>query len=391
MIHLGLDRSERRAYIRALHHSYDVRYRVVLYDADENPVRNFTVPNSLVLGGAVQVDTDADVTRSLQLVVFDPKNAFALDPDSPGQAKIFADNLVRVVHECYVDDIGDWVECPIFHGPVTSLRRFGAELEISAQGKESLHLAPRLLWKTSTFRKGENTVDTIRTILARSGEERFDIDESAKKLPNDLSLSRHDEAWKEAKKLAVGMDRQLFFDGRGRVRLRKHSKNPVFTFYLRNIETALPPSVLTRPDVTFDFGFRNVVEVLGPDPSGSKTRVRYVARPNPGHPLSPESLAFNGKPRYLVERVENNKVKRTSDAKEIAERMLDDKLKIGVNATFDALTMPFLEELDSIALVLDDERVEFRLRQYTLQLGQGSMSVGYLRRPEIRRRKKRRG
>lgn len=389
MIELGLTATQRRSYIDALHQEQDVRLRVLIFDANELPTRNLLLPSSVVLAGVVNCDSQAEVTRSLSLTLLDPAGAFTVDASSPAPNALFVNDLIGVRHETWVPELGEWIACPVFFGPLTGVQRDGAEVQIEAQGKEALHLAPAVLWQTATYEKGSNVVDSIRDLLTRAGERRFDMDASKHKLPKAVSVSRHDEPWKEAREMARGIDRHMFFDGRGRLRLRQYPARPVFTFYAKPVDDGRDPSVLTRPQISYNFDFRNIVEVVGPDPGGKKKRVRAVAEADATHPLSPKALAFNGRPRYLLHRVENSKVKRLAEAQEIADRLLADRMKVGMDVSFTALPMPFLEPGDMIGLVTEDEgRYEFRLRTFSFPLGPEAMSIGFLKRSRMRRRRK---
>lgn len=389
MIHLGLSAAERRAYLTRLHDSADVRIRVTLLDMDEKPLRDLTFPDSKLLDGYITVDATAKVTRSLQLELLDPDGRFVLDPTSPGRAALFADNFVQIHYEVSVDR--EWISCPAFRGPITKLDINGPRVTVEAQGKERLALDPHLLWRTKTYRKGADVIEVIRDLLERIGEERFNLDSTSGKLPKDLTVTRHDEAWLEAKKLAEGIDRQLFYDGRGRVRLRKRPKRVGFTFF--GVEDGDRPSiVLTRPQLGYDFNFVNTVEVLGPKPTGKKRRVRGLAQLRPGHQLSSTSLARNGVKLFVVHRLENSKVKRSTAATAIAERILEDKARVGVEVSFEALPIPFLEENDLIRVVTDEGTHQFRLQRFVLPLSvSAGMQVGVARRPSAYQRRRNRG
>ena len=181
--------------------------------------------------------------------------------------------------------------------------------------------------------------------------------------------------------------------------------------------------LLTEPRVTYDFdSVRNTVEVLGALPEAGLKRVRAVAIAPRNHPLSPHNLARNGEPRYLVEVIEtglsvhrrvmpgwaDNKlqikrwrhresdrihgamVKRKKRAQEIANRRLDEFLRLSVEVETDCLPQPHLELGDLVLLKSKTAgRFEFRYKRGSLPLGSSSgMSIGFNKRLRILKKKR---
>lgn len=185
--------------------------------------------------------------------------------------------------------------------------------------------------------------------------------------------------------------------------------------------------LLSEPRVTYDFdSVRNVVEVLGAKPESGLKRVRYVAVAPRNHPLSPHNLARNGEPRYLIEVIETGlaihrrqkpgwwgpktstwqrmawkvaesnrlhgaMVKRKKRAKEIADRRLDEYLRLSVEVETDVLPQPHLELGDLVLLKSKTAgRFEFRYKRGSLPLGSSSgQSIGFNKRLRLLKKKRR--
>ena len=294
-----------------------------------------------------------------------------------------------------VTTAADWVDVPVFWGPITTLERDGDQVSIGGSGKEVLGLAPAMLWNPLTLRKGTVRTTAIRRVLQAIGEARFDLPELANRISNTWSLDRHAEPWKYAVRLAKYADRQLFYDGLGRAKMRRYPQNRAWLF-----RGGPGGTLLSKPKISYDIAdARNTVEVLGGTPKGKKKKIRATAQPNPSNPLSAWTLRRNGKRRYLVEVVEND-VTKQSTATHIADRTLDGLLTATVSFEFETLPIPHLEEGDRVAVLVSDtyatgparllvgSHYEFSLQRFTLPLTSGeSMSIGVNRRVSWRRRR----
>jgi YD repeat-containing protein len=432
VIPLGLSQVDRWAYEAALARTHRIRVLVRIHDRDEKVVS--TVTNRL-LSGQVEVNMAEAPHRKLSLVLLEPRRSPTWLPEGPGDAAIFADNFVSVQYGVWVNDLSagaGWVDCPVFWGPVTGMSQDGDQITINAAGKEVLGLDPCLLWDTMHVAKGRRRVLAIRDILEAKGEARFDLPDLPNKIGKKMSLNRHAQPWHVAKAIAGGADWQLFYDGRGRAKVRRWPQNRVWTF-----RSGTNGTVLTKPRISYDItSVRNLVEVLGPEPKGPPKRIRAVARAKAKHPMSPYRLRRNDKRRYLVQVVDSNLAKpdmewhkaaggnepggppahgghwgapsgvkhpkrwlewrhtvivhRKTHAQKIANRQLKNRLKAAVEASFDSLPIPHLEEGDPCAVYSDGMHFEFVLKQFTLPLTADSpMSVGVNRRVSWRGKKTR--
>jgi hypothetical protein len=384
MIDLGLSAAERDSLDWQLRHSHDMRIDVRLLDQNEKPIAGIITDR--VVSGAVQVDTTQEdaPTRQLTLELVDKGGKLDILPTHAGDLGLFADIFIRVNVEIYVNDLGDWVPIPVFQGPLSHAERAGKSVHLEGLGKEVLALDPYMLWEPMAIHHGTRTVDAIRRIMAAQGEALFDLPEIPHKLNHTVSLERHALPWHVATHLAKGLDRQLFYDGRGRLRLRAPT-NRLWSF-----KAGENADVMSRPKVIYDLSeVRNLVELTGPKIDGPKKRLRAVARPNPSHPLSPESLKRNGERRYMVDAEDVSHAKRQYLLNARARHKLDDLLEASVSVSFEALPIIHLEELDRVAVATEGRIFEFRLQQFTIPLTcDSTMTVGSLQRVSAQRKVK---
>jgi hypothetical protein len=384
MIDLGLNASDLDAFNRGIKNSHDVRIDVRILDQNEKPVGGLITDR--VLSGAVQVDTtqgDSDTptpTRQLTLELVDKAGKLDFVPDSPSGIGVFVGHFVRVDKLHWISELDDWIRVPVFQGPMTHLERAGRSIHLEAVGKETLALDPHLIWNPMTLHKGVRTVDAIRRIMVAMGETLFTLPEVHHTLHHTISLERHAQAWKTVQHLAASIDRQAFYDGRGRLHVRP-AANRLWLF-----NAGKGGELISRPKLTFDVSeVRNIVELTGPKVEGPKKHLRAVARPNPNNPLSPESLKRNGHPTFLVDAEDVSHAKRENLLEARARHRLDNDLDYQVTAEFDCLPIPHLEELDRAGVTVEGREFDFRMQTFTIPLTSDSaMSVGSLRRVSFR-------
>jgi hypothetical protein len=355
-----------------------VATRAVVLDQNEQPV-GASVP---ILGGQVSVDADAAVTRTCELSAVDPERKLGFDAGSPGAGALYADRFVQVDYGI-ADAAGVVHWLGIFRGPIVRYERSHPEVAITAQGKESLGLAPNMpKFKGLALQvvQGSRTDDAIEALAAGMGEQRLDVPKLPDRLGRTVSVGRNKELWPALRKVASDAGCQAFYDGDGWLRVRRRPAKVVWSF---------GDELLTWPAITYDLGddFRNIVRVTGRARSGrSGQPPTFVAEPPPGDPLSPRSLARNGAPRYVAEYLE---VEATSSAKckRIAQSELAGRMRQSVSVDFDCLTVPGLEESDPVQVVLPGESapVQFVAQRFAYGLGVDQMTVGTTRRVRTRR------
>jgi hypothetical protein len=358
-----------------------VAARVIVLDQNEKPIGS-SVP---VIAGSVSVDAGADVTRSAELHAIDPNRALGFDAGSPGLGSLYADRFVEIAYGVAdVSRVVAWT--PIFRGPVVRFDRSHPEVTISAQGKESLGLAPNLpLFQTQAVNipKGTRVDTALRRIAAAMGESssRLSIPQIPARLKERIALGRTSEPWKVLRKVAKEHGGyQAFYDGRGILRVRKTPPRPVWRF---------DGELLTFPTVTYDLGgdFRNVVRVVGKPKSGKNAKPpSYTALPPPADPLSPRSLARGGVPRSIAEYLEVEETE-APKVRHIAELELARRMRQSVAITFEALTVPGLEEGDPVEVVLPGEgsALAFSAETFSIALGVDQMSIGQTKTVHVRK------
>lgn len=381
MIPLGLTAAERRILFDTLQTGYRARTRLTVLDRDEAEIA--VLPHQ-VLSGSVDVKSGQKPDRVLQLELADDGSRFRFTPEAVSDAAMFADNFIRAERGVYVPALARWVDVPVFTGPVASVARSGHTISVTATGKESRALAPAVAWQPpGPFGRDRRVTDVIRLIMAAQGERHFDLPNMNATTRHQISLGRQSESWLVALRLAASVDRQLFYDGRGVLRMRAKPRRPVWTFRAGDEQA----NVLTDPKRTYEIAdLRNVVEVLGREPEGNTARPRAVAMARRGNPLSPWGLARRGEPLFLVETIEVTNNRREA-LERIAERELDERLRAAVHVEFESVPVPVLEPRDLVALLVEGERLAFHLGEYTIPLTGESMTIGFNRRPQKRGRR----
>jgi hypothetical protein len=400
---MGLSPADRRKFEAALAQTHAIRIDVSILDQNEKVVGSLSAPADQVLDGAVQYDATQDVTRRLDLSILDPQRKLHLDPDSPAQATLWPDRFVKVTYGVWVNTLEQWVDVPVFYGPLTRYHRDGAEVQLEGFGKELLALEPNLLWRTRNFAKGANIRSVVKQLMAEQGETKFALGPTNRKLVRRTTVKRRTAVWLRCQQFAKSLDRQLYYDGEGYLRWRKKPvpKNPVFIFQdgggEQEGQNGLAGLVLGAPTVENDFlEFANVVIATGGTPRGAKDakkRLRYTAVAPASHQLSPQKLKRNGIPRRVIVEIEDSHWNRMAKLREAAESELQRRLSLAQTIQFECLPVPHLEELDPVRLRAtmgpSDIDVVFLLKQWTLPLTSDSpMTVGYNRRIVRRRRRK---
>lgn len=380
VIDLGLSPAARRALVQTLSQSHLVGVRVQILDLEHTPLG---LVSSRVVDGQVNVDGSAEVSRQLQLTLVDPSRNVVVDTDD-GAPRL--DRMVRVYYTVWVDGGGldCWVQIPVFTGPVTSTRREEGLLTLEATGKE--HLARTPGWKARTFAQGLNRVLVIRAIMKElAGEDRFSFPESWKaKTARTISLSKNATPWHHARELAKSMNAQLFYDGRGVLRLRKYPVRSSFTFRDGNSGT-----LMSQPSVTESSSeIVNTVRVVGATPKKKKTPVEATAYLPPYHRYAPGKMGRNGKPRYLPETIEDDTLRSEAEARRTAQRRIRQIQVDAQDVEFTALPFPLLEEGDVVTIDSRDVKLTTRIMKFSIPLGGKEVGTyGYIAPVSKRRRR----
>ena len=408
MLGLGLSADERTALLATLVTSHRIRLQVDVLGRNEGVRSSLTVPQSKVLDGAVEVDAQADISRSLRLTIVDRKHALGFDAASPSAGALFADNMLAVRYGVYVATLGRWVDIPVFWGPLTKFERAGSQVQLEAQGKEALALDPHFATQGYTLRKGMRVDNAIRAVMDRLGERRYSLVDMPARLPRARVVEPEDEPWDVVKfgweaevmrKRGKGKKRRrervtveynglislagpfiLFYDGRGRLVGRRRSTNVLFTF-----EEGV--HLIREPDVVFDaLAACNRVTVtgatvtVGKKPHRRQVQRRASAQLQPTNPLSPAALARHGKPRYMSDFVVADNLKTKAACLKRAKHVLRERSQDGVDVSFESLPVPLLEEGDFVRVKTSEYSLKFRLQRFTIPLTSAeTMSVGWTR------------
>lgn len=392
----GLKGADLRAFHAALRGHHSIRVRVEVYNLRHEPMADLS---DRLLDGQVNIDSTADITRSATVSFLDTGRTMDFSSDSPSNGALFANRMLRITYSVKVDSLDDWVNIPVFTGPVTKLDRADDIVNVEAQGKE--HLAMGAAWEPMTVKKHTPKVDAIRRIMReRGGEDRFDLPDLHARLPKAASLGRESQPWQVARRIAHSMDKQLYYNGAGRLCLRDQPDNHVFTF-----SDGDGGEIMSPPQVAFDIeNVRNVVWVKGGKPRAKRreneTRDEFEARQDKekgirafevaahSHPLSPWRLGRDDAPRYLLETIENEHIRSTKEANRVARRHLRHLLRQHLDVTLDVLPIPHLDVGDLVKLDSKDISAEFHLSQASIPLKHdGVMSIGYLKRVSLSRRR----
>jgi hypothetical protein len=370
MISIGKRRSDERKLDDLMIQPHTLRIRVNLMDLNHNHKKNLTPYFS---EGQVTVDADADVTRELDLTLFDPAGKVRLEPDDPSETGIFIADMISVIYVVQDPKTDDWFEIPVFCGPVDSVERDDVEVSVKCVGKESLGLTN--LWNARHFREGQEKTWVIKQILTDlMGETKLQIPNKAAKLPHDQKLSQDDMPWKVAKNIANSMNMQLFYDGRGVAVLRKKGGQPVLELNRAHLNAEPKPAYDLSATV-------NAVRVTGGKATPkAKHPVKARAIAQRSHPLSPWNLGRGGQPRFLWVSIQDDSLRTVKECKDLAQKVLRRGLLGGVTVTADGIPSPRLQELDIVRMRTDQVAITHPIRQFTIPLVAGEdASYGYKR------------
>lgn len=332
--------------------------------------------NDRVLDGQVTIDVqNRECTRVANLRLLDPSRSMGMEPDSPSSLPIHLRRMVQIHYRVKVPGYG-WVACPVFTGPVVDFDRDGAEVSIVAEGKERLALGS--FGRTHSWAKKRKKVTVIREILELAGEapSRIHLPPKNNTLSKPFNVSRTDKPWVQARKLARSMNMELYYDGRGHVRMRRTPSHPVRPHI--DSDWLLSGVRVDRPKIEAYNGWI----VLGDNPPGNKPRVSSALIGLPeNHPFSAQSLARNNKPFWRIRQEERSQVKTKKRCNEIARKLRDEHIEANAQVSFDMLPLPNIEEWDLLRAVdplVGSQRV--RVRQATIPLVGGAQTIGAVKR-----------
>lgn len=376
MISLGLSAREQRSFEAALAGPRVIDIKIKVTDLDHIYVSDIS---DRLLDGQVNIDSTAEITRSCTLSILDPDFVVGFDSEDPTDTQAYSNRMIRAEYGVYVPDLDRWVYVPVFHGPIISVTRTEGVVDIEAQGKE--YLAKRAVWKTLSYPRGIRRHNAIIKLMRDlTGERRFDFPSGAwsARLGKTLTPGYASDMWRWCSSLAEGIPAQLFYDGRGYLRLRRNPVRPSYTF-----KDGPGGTILTQPSMSFgtDGDVVNTVLVKGGTPKGAKRRVEHYAYLPASHPRSPETLARGGVKGYRLEVIEDDTLTSRAQVEQAAKRRIKELMVDDVEVEFDTLPIPHIEPGDVVRVDAGGITTQFRMSKFTIPLSHGGVStVGYLRR-----------
>lgn len=381
--------TERQAFYDALVHSHLQRISVAVYEMDGDQVS--AAADVHVLAGQVDVDMDADVLRQLTLTLA------GHPPFSPTDAgeRFYADRMVGLTYDIWVEELDDWVSTPVFLGPISRAERNADSLTIEAQSKEVLMLPPVPVGRGLPAQGGgnhqpasEKTVDLIKELAKTHGESseflRIPPITNATKVTGDMNVfkaanvSNETGVWPLLQDLAALENHQLLYDTEGYLWMRPwRDRVPRWAFH-----DGEDGDILTEPYIEWDLStFYNTVTVDAKAPKAAdQSRVRATKALLPAHPLSAQSLGRNGVKRTLLFTEKLDARMKESEAEARAATLLKRYEYGAMQTEFTALPIPFLEPGDLVSFKTQNTgRTHIvELRKFSLPLApNGAMSIGF--------------
>ena len=326
----------------------------------------------LMLPGSQITATRKDKTkaRTLTLTFLDPTRALPFDSEWR-DAPIHGRSQIRVNDARLIPELGRWVGCICFTGRIHDYDRDGAVVRLTAYGKETQALGAR--WKARKWSRGTRKTSIIRRLLLDTGERNLSIPNLSAKVAKRVVVLRDDKPGLVARRLAWSMGRQLWWDGRGKARLRRLPNKPILTFTPRWLLSDL--RVDRDPD-----GVHNVFRVIGAKPRGHKRRVSATVWLPWEHPNSAQSLGRNGAPFVLPKVISDDQLRSRKACRRRAVQERNRAAAAAVSASFDTLPVPCLDEGDLVRATDGSQEVRVRADEWTLPLVDGPMTVGAAKR-----------
>lgn len=379
----SLNRAQRRAYDSTVSGSHRRDVEVQLLTKNGKLVQSFTNQH---LGGVINGDDTRTPREVCEVDLFDPDYTLSW---ARGEHRRFD---LRVIDSRFVPELDDWVSETVFTGPLWDFEREGPVLSLVAQGAErkamgsvrNPYQAPRKTRATKVIRDlaeaaGAESDDLAVPSLPAQLPERVTVgvkrgkDRNAKK-PGFQGPKRRvfkagveDTYWGEMSQVAQAVDRDLFTDGLGRFLLRSPRTRPSLAV---TAQTLLGQPRTRRGD---DGEAVNTWLVIGADPKGPKGRVEVEVGLPRKHPESAQAQAWHGKPRKVIERVENPKLRSKAAARRVGVRRRDQAMREGVVVEMECLpVIPWVRPGMLVSAPTPQGQVSARVRQWSLPLGPGA-------------------
>lgn len=412
MLHLNISKRERDALFDTLRSSHRIRTEAEILDSTEKPIGHFKdrYGTLKLISGSVDVDATQDVTRSLEMEFYDPAHRLPFNPETPKESGAFTGYFIHVRYCVLVPHFNlfprpdrypapamlpgttgqrlhegaSWYEIPVFWGPITHLSSVAGHTTIEAQGKESLALDPHFAANSYRLSKGMHVDEAMMHVLQRLGERRFQMPNLPWKLRAHRAVMPQDEPWRvvalgheddAGEKVGALVDRVgkhphfVHYDGRGYVRVSRLNKKHAHTFD--------GDWLTSEPEVDYEgLEYVNRVVVRGIKPKGKKHRCSASVQLPKENPLSPENLhRADQKPMLRTEFVDTD-LDTDKKCRQRALHILEHHSKVALEASFECLPLPMLEENDLVRVRTENLHVEFPVKQFSIPLTAGAMSIG---------------
>ncbi len=280
--------SDQDVYHATIRSHHRVGAWVQILDENEQPL--WELPD--ITDGGVSFDTGQSPERSLDVTVLDVGGR--LLSGAPWEEAAEARRFVRAIYA--QETSRGWLRFPMFTGPLSSggISRQGAQVTISATGKESLYLEPYTLWENFHRPKKTKVIEAIHDLAYAHGERRFRLPELDARLHKRLVVPRFAEPWPRIQRMARQVGHTAYFDPEGFLALRPAAPRTVGYTFDDDV-------VLTPPEVADDYtSLINQAVASGPDPDGPMTPLRVPVSLPPGNPFSPRGMARHGVPRRAI-------------------------------------------------------------------------------------------
>jgi len=363
MIPLGLSSTDLDKFEKSLITGYNLKITLQVLTLDHKYVHDISAQ---LVDGQVNNSYWEPITSSASLTLLDPDYLTGFDTSSPSDGALYADRMIRIVYSVYSDLLPKWVDVPIFCGPVDKVTRDDAIVSVECKGKENITSEPAMAWTTKTYKKGTKVTSAIRSAMTLKGETKYDLPEFTWKLSKDRSITLETILWTFVSEKLAGSrkSRQLWYDGRGVLRLRSKPTKPIFTF--------TEDHLLSVPKLDYNVAdIRNTAYVKGANPAGKTpqyTAKRYLPSSDPS---SPSALGRNGTKRYLVELLEDDTLNTQSEVNSAANDLLDSVKTANIGFEFDSFPMPHLEAGDPFLLSTRDVSITLPLDDFSIPLTAG--------------------
>lgn len=410
MDYLQLTADERRIYRQTVTGTHHREVELRLLDRDHKFVSSHP---GVITGGGIDWDDDRDPAAVLTLTLVDIEGAFDWKRSEHRRY------IARVIDSRFIPGIGtdgEWVDSTVFTGPLWDHSREGVAVTLVAhsceeQAQGSIRSAMQWAAKTRLVTVARQMLaasgapasrlvipSSIRAVLPRRllvgvfKKRRVDPDGKGPKrrrvrrvrVGSRFVADKGDTYWAEAESVAEAQGRVLYADRRGRYVMQRVPKRTSLNV---GPDVLLSPIRERRPGNSSP----NRFEVLGRAGKHGRVKSKPALFPR-RHPLSGQTLAQGGVPRYIIDTYENDKIGTRRQANRVARARRDRALGLLVEYEIEMLPVcPWLDPHMLIQFTDDHTSVRVRVTRWSFPLGPdaSAMTVGFNRREAWHRGRRR--